>query len=329
MSGITKLLLSAALPILSLNGLAQPSTPAPPRSILINVVDHNGNAVRDLAKDNFRVRINKQPVAVLSAEYSLAPRRIVVLLDVSGSMAGNRDTEKWRIAREAVEELLAQTPAEVPIAFLTFSDHVQDVFDFRKSRAAISRWFDETPAQLDYPKGRTALLDAVVAAVRLFRAPRAGDAIYTITDGGDNSSHVSSKQTKAALRAAGVRFFGFMFADPAPGFFEEVGSVNLLGELAGDSGGFVFGISGKSALTGMSGWPSWDAHYVFNQQTHDKIKIFTQALNIQVNGFYAVQVAAPEQRGKARMVSLVIVDGAGQPRKDVTFSYQRTLADEQ
>src|ERR1700675_2235355 len=218
MFGIAKPLLSATLLILSSSAFAQPSTSAIPRSIMVNVLDRNGNPVRDLTKSNFHVRVNKQPVMVIGSEYSLAPRRIVVILDVSGSMAGNRDTEKWRIAREALDDLFALTPTEVPIAFLTFSDHVQDVFDFRESRAAISAWFRERPAQRSYPKGRTALLDAVIAGIRIFQPLRPGDAIYAITDGGDNSSHVSLNQTKAALRQAGVRFFGFLFADPTPMF---------------------------------------------------------------------------------------------------------------
>ena len=93
MSTIAKLLLSSALPILLSSAFAQPSTTAN-RSLMVNVLDRSGNAVRDLTKENFQVKINKQPVVVLGAEYSLAPRRIVVLLDMSGSMGGNRDSDK-------------------------------------------------------------------------------------------------------------------------------------------------------------------------------------------------------------------------------------------
>ena len=323
MAGVQRLVLSAALPILSLCALAQTPASIPTRSILVNVLDRSGNAVRDLTKNNFLVKINKQPVVVLGADYDLAPRRIVVLLDMSGSMGGRRDTNKWRIAREAVEDLIAQTPADVPIALLTFSDQVHDVFDFRESRSAISRWFDAGPTQHRYLKGRTALLDAIVASVRMFEPFRAGDAIYAITDGGDNSSHVSLDHTKAVLRESGVRLFGFLFAERSP-----VGDVDLLMELAGDSGGFVFGMSGKGAPDGMSGWSSWDAHYDYNERTREKIKLSTQAFNIQVNGFYTVQVAPPMHRDKARKVSLEVVDGAGKPRKDVTFTYQRALVEE-
>jgi uncharacterized protein with von Willebrand factor type A (vWA) domain len=64
------------------------------RSLLVNALDRNGNAVRNLTKDSFRVKVNGHAAALLDAHYNLAPRRIVVLLDMSGSMAG--ETEKTR-----------------------------------------------------------------------------------------------------------------------------------------------------------------------------------------------------------------------------------------
>src|SRR2546421_7672124 len=111
MSGIPRFLLSAALPLLLSCAFAETPASTQSRSILVNVLDRNGNAVRDLTKENFLVKINKQPAAVVDAGYSLAARRIVVLLDMSGSMGGTRGTEKWKIARETVEDLFAQTPA--------------------------------------------------------------------------------------------------------------------------------------------------------------------------------------------------------------------------
>lgn len=316
--------LAAVLPILFWSAFAQPSPAAPTRSIVVNAWDRNGNAVRDLAKGNFHIKINNQAVVVLAADYDLAPRRIVVLLDMSGSMGGRRGTNKWQIAREAVEDLLAQTPADVPIALLTFSDQVHDVFDFRESRSAISRWFREGPTQPTSLKGRTALHDAIVASLRMLRPYRSGDAAYVITDGGDNASHVSFDQTRTALRESGVRLYAFLFPEFVP-TGTEVGGVEALVEMAGESGGFVFGISGHAPLGSVSSLPSWDADYDYNDRTREKIRLYTSALDIQVHGFYNVQVAAAVQPGKAGRVSLEIVDVAGKPRKDVGYTFQKLL----
>jgi hypothetical protein len=219
-------------------------------TIIVNVLDRNGNPLRDLTKDSFQVKINKQPVTVLSASYEIAPRRIVVLLDMSGSMGGNADSKKWKIAREVVEDLLTQTPPEVQIAFLTFTEQVHDVFDFRESRSAISKWLNEGPTQRNNLKGRTAFRDAIIAGQRVLQPFRTGDAIYAITDGGDNSSHISMDRTQAALRESGVRLFAFLFAEYIS-TVEEVDSLDSLIEMASDSGGFVFGVPGRRAMDGV------------------------------------------------------------------------------
>jgi hypothetical protein len=66
----------------------------------------------------------------------------------------------------------------------------------------------------------------------------------------------------------------------------------------------------------------------YNERTREKIKLSIQAFNIQVNGFYIVQIAAPACLDKTRRVSLEVVDATGKLRKDVSFTYQRSLVEE-
>lgn len=95
-------------------GLAQQTANTPEtRSVIVNVLDRQGTPVRNLTKDNFVAHLNGKPVEVLDAHYSVAPRRIVVLLDVSGSMSAPIDlftnktisqgSFKWHVAREALD----------------------------------------------------------------------------------------------------------------------------------------------------------------------------------------------------------------------------------
>ena len=110
---------------------------------MANVLDRNGRPLRELTKDNFQVKVNGRLVTHLEATYSVAPRRIVVLLDMSGSMGGDVDHNKWKIAIEAVQDLLVETPADVSLALVTFSDHVNDIFEFSQSRSSMARWLKE------------------------------------------------------------------------------------------------------------------------------------------------------------------------------------------
>jgi len=285
------------------------------RLLLVNVLDRNGNAVRNLTKDSFRVKVNGHPAVVVAAGYGLAPRRIVVLLDMSSSMAGEAEqSKKWRVAREAVEDLLTETPADVQVALVTFSSHVHDVFDFSQHRSSLETWLKRGTSQRSDVKGTTAFCDAAVAAAKLLQPARPGDAIYAITDGGDNSSRVSQTDTRKLLLQAGIRLFLFLFAEPIPSQLQQGGSVLML---AHETGGFVFGV------TGQRGLHLFDFNYDDGENTRDRIKLYTRALNIQVNGFYTLQLDAPAPAKKLSKISLEIVDNTGKVSKDVAWTYQR------
>ncbi len=287
-------------------------------SLLVNVLDRKGNAVRNLTKDNFRVKVNGHPAAVVAADYGLAPRRIVVLLDMSGSMAGRAEqNNKWQVAREAIEDLITETPADVQVALITFSTQVHDVFDFSQNRASIAAWLKQGSSQRSDINGATAFYDALVAATKLLQPARPGDAIYAITDGGDNHSHVSRTETRKLLLQSGIRLFLFLFAEPTPLELQsEAGPVGVL-ELAHETGGFVFGVAGERGLD------LFDFNYDAGEKTQDRIKRYTQALNVQVNGFYTLHLETPIRPSKLGKVSLEIVDSTGKASKEVAWTYQR------
>lgn len=234
-------------------------------------------------------------------------------------MAGARSTDKWRIAREALGDLLTQTPVDVPIAMLTFAGDVRDQFDFSQGRRAIEKWLKEGPQGPDLERpAKTALFDAIVAGLRLLRPVQLGDAIYAITDGGDNASQTSAVQTEAALEQSGVRLFAFLFAQPLLNS-EREGKDSFLG-MVEDSGGFVFGVLGRPLPQG----PSWDVDYIYDKEIREKIKDDTSELNIQVNGFWTLELAAPPSDKESKM-KLEIAGRDRRIRKDVAVTYPRVV----
>jgi von Willebrand factor type A domain len=325
MAGAAKVFLAIVLLLVFLPSvLAQhdQESPSVTRSIVANVLDTHGNAVRDLTKENFHLRVNGKPTEVLDARYSLAPRRIVALLDVSGSMTGEKANGKWRIAREAADDLLAETPDDVSIAMLTFSGKVRDVVDFSRGRTAIATWLREDPGQRPNRKysPKTALFDAILEGLRLLQPVQPGDAVYVITDGGDNASQASADKTRSALLQSGVRLFAFLFAEPLKPSSEEEGKDAFLSMVA-DSGGFVFGVSGHQPVG--SGFP-WAAGSVYNDDHPERVRLLTQLLNIQLNGFWTLELEAPLSN-KTSNVKLEIAADEGSARKDVGVTYVRLL----
>ena len=85
----------------------------------------------------------------------------------------------------------------------------------------------------------------------------------------------------------------------------------------------MFGISGQPSVVDFL--PSWDVSYDYNDRTRQTIKLYTQALNIQVKGFYTLRFDSPVAVEKARKVSLDVIDNAAKPRKDVAFTYSTIL----
>lgn len=296
---------------------------------MVNVLDVHGDVVRDLAKENFRLRLNGKPVEVLDARYSFGARRIVILLDMSGSMTEETGSAKWRVAREAVDDLLTEAPTDAPIAMLTFTGNVRDTFDFPNRRSVITDWLSKGPGQqpkLKYPP-RTALLDAVLAGLKFLSPVQSGDAVYVITDGDDNSSQATLVQATAALLHSGVRLFAFLFDVPLPApdddpiaIAQEQNGRDSLRKMVDDSGGSVFSIPGRRLYRA-----SKDLDYTYDKENRAKLELYTKELNDQVNGFWTLELAELSLNKDSR-INVEIVDHKGKTRKDVGVTYPRLLS---
>lgn len=304
---------------------ALPGSAEPGRSLHVNVIDSKGRAVRDLAKDNFSVLLDGKPATVVGARYNLAPRRIVALLDLSASMEGEPSRAKWHVATEAVKDLLSQTPADGSIALVTFGGNTRDIFDFSRGRDAIGKWLSEN---IDRPPKfkdrRTALFDALSEGLKLLGAVQPGDVIYAITDGGDNASQTSARQVKAALLRSDIRLFAFLLADPESRHsLPEAEGENTFLELVRDSGGFVFGIKGQRSPFADSG----KVNYSYDEKNRETIEAYSQELNIQVNGFWILDLMTPPST-KAHKVRLA-VSGYRTKQEDLVVTYPHMLLAEQ
>jgi hypothetical protein len=302
-----------------------PETPVTECKLIVSAFDQKGNPLRDLKKENFQVRVAGKRVEVLDAQYSVAPRRVVVLLDMSGSMAGPDATAQWQIARAAVEELLARMPADTPIALLTFSAQVRDRFDFQKGRAAIANWLKAQPerAPIGMKAGRTALFDAIAEGLRLLQPYQTGDAIYAITDGGDNASTERPAQVRTALLTSGVRLFAFLFDQSVPAeVLQREGAGEFL-DMIGDTGGVYFHAGGRRWSS--PGIPSWQVEYRNDSTNQGLAETSARAMRALVPAFWKLSIPFPEANRREAHVDLQIVDGTGAPRKNVRLIYPKLL----
>ncbi|MGH9494365.1 MAG: VWA domain-containing protein [Candidatus Sulfotelmatobacter sp.] len=288
------------------------------RSIIANVIDSHGHAVDDLRKENFALFLNGKPAALSSARYNVAPRRIVVLLDVSGSMEGTITNGKWKLAEEAARELLSQREDHAQIAMVTFASEVQKIYDFQQGRTAISKWLvDNADRPANGKRRKTALFDALGWALKLFGAAQQGDAIYAITDGGDNASSLAARQIQKVILQSGVRVFALLFVAPGLSPREEQGENDFAGMIR-DSGGQAFIISGRP-VHGI-----WGAQYDYDRLNRENVKTYAANLNTQINGFWILDLTAPIS-SKTAKVKLLVKGHTGKELTNATLTCPRVL----
>jgi hypothetical protein len=323
MSRAAKFLLVSLLLTLATSCLAQ-AAPATTRSILVNVFDSTGRPVPGLSKESFRVSINGNPVPVVDAKFSVSPRRIVLLLDMSGSMTGERDDVKWRLVRQALQDFLDVTPPDVPIAFLPFALQVLEVSDFAAGRNGIERLLQQGPHDARKIKhGQTALWDAVLRGLKILDPYQRGDSLFVITDAGDNASKASAKNADEMLLRSGTRLFALLFNDFSQTEEGRWGQ-NSFKELVADTGAVSFEMTGRE----YPGKPFWDSVYDYNAANLDKLKAYTRTLSLQIYGFWILDLAVPISN-KQRKINLEIVDETGKLSKDVWLTYTHALLPDQ
>lgn len=158
---------------------------------------------------------------------------------------------------------------------------------------------------------KTALLDAVMYALRLLKNPSPGDSIYAISDGGDNYSHSNLEEVQHALLASGVRFFAFYMTDNTFRPKERLSGPPLLHALADDSGGAVLDI------------PDTSGSILYDLSPKGRAQLSSQLAYIYdlMEHFYQLDVTLPAVVDKRRRWEWDVVDERGHTRKDLDLMY--------
>lgn len=176
----------------------------PNATALVNVEDSSGADVKGLAAPNFTVTIDGQPASVVSADLASSkalPLDVLLLVDVSGSMAGDVIAH----ARESAKAFVSGLAPEDRVAITSFADEVTPVLDFTTDRGQALAAIDGLVAS-----GDTALYEATaLAAQKAAESPASRRAVVLLSDGAQDGVPltVTREQALAAAGGAGVPFF--------------------------------------------------------------------------------------------------------------------------
>lgn len=317
-------LLRFALVLFSVAAQGQNSANCHRHTLIVGALDTAGLPIKGVAAASFKATYRGRPVHILSSEFVERPTaRIVVLLDTSGSMRDSRldsDRNKWKSARTAATELVSSAPPRMQIAVFTFANKAEKRFELASEHKVIEEWLRAPSTQdISKLKGKTALYNAILEALKELEPAQLGDAIYVITDGGENASAESKSRIGLALQASGVRLFVFLLNGPTLNPAEDADRLDVH-DLALGSGGFGTNVGPYSITARMHGSYDYDDNVVA------RIRAWTQVLEAEIGNFYVLQVETPETSSKAGKWTLEVVDAQGRKRKDVTVVYPQPLA---
>ena len=170
---------------------------------------------------------------MLSVEREQLAPRVVLLLDTSGSMQSDFGP-KWKHALIAAEFALEAIPVNSQVALVTFDIRTQ-MSSFASREEAQKKLLALKDNQ---PRGRTAIYNAVQDSLSLFGDPTFGDAIYIVSDGGDDYGKEDRKEVTDAVLQRGIRVFAFIVQDPRlPMTLEERYGPSGLYEFVKSTGG--------------------------------------------------------------------------------------------
>ena len=153
--------------------------------VFSTVTDRDGKLVTTLGRDSFEVRDEGKPQPITQFDNTPQPVRLVVMLDVSGSMEGN-----LQLLREAADELFIRLRPDDVARVGTFGDGV-DVgrgftHELRELRAALPRSIS--------PDAPTPLWRAVDEAITAFGSEKDMRSVVLVLSDGKDSGPISFRQ---------------------------------------------------------------------------------------------------------------------------------------
>jgi Ca-activated chloride channel family protein len=173
-------------------------------NVTATVTDRSGRFVPELKQADFVVYEDDQPVEITHFSAERVPVSLGIVLDTSGSMAGDKIVN----ALAAIERFLDQLLGPDDEVFIySFDSNVRLIQDWTSNRSAASASLRRVRAA-----GGTAMYDAVLEALPMAQGGRnRKKAVVVISDGNDTNSRADVqdvrqlvRQTEALVYAIGI-----------------------------------------------------------------------------------------------------------------------------
>lgn len=164
------------------------------RTVYVDVfAKRDGKPVTGLTAEDFEVYDNGIRQVCELLDHKAIPVTAMLLLDVSGSVIG----ERWDHLKAAAHAFVNSLDAKDEVGLLTFTREMQLRKELSSDFAALHRTLDE-PMR----RGRTSLYDSLYAGLKLLEARAGRPVVVLFTDGVDNRSWLSESDLLEVLKAS-------------------------------------------------------------------------------------------------------------------------------
>jgi Ca-activated chloride channel family protein len=203
--------------------------------IPVTVTDNKGRVQPGLEKEHFTLYEDRVEQEITHFAAEDAPVSIGLIFDISDSMG-----PKMPKAREAVSALLRRANPDDEFFLIEFNQRPRLVVPLTSHSADVER----RVAMINV-NGSTAVLDAVAMGLREMKNARhTRKAMILISDGEDNSSHISVGELKGAVGESDVLIYAIGISD-SNSFGQSwprarLTGAPLLNEIAKQTGGCLF-----------------------------------------------------------------------------------------
>jgi Ca-activated chloride channel family protein len=157
--------------------------------VFVTVTDRDGRLVTTLAQNDFEIRDQGKPQPIVLFDNSPQPIRLVVMLDVSGSMAGNLP-----LLRDASEELFRRLRSDDLVKVGAFGEDVHISETFTRDAGALA---DSLPRTI-VPDAPTPLWRALDAAMNAFDREAEERRVVLVLSDGKDSGPIGFRQPVAS-----------------------------------------------------------------------------------------------------------------------------------
>lgn len=217
------------------------------RKLPVSFRDAQNLPLQNVSVSDLEAKMHGKPLKIISLTPDARPHRLVIVMDASGSMGSSAgEAPLWNMELSLARHFFEMNRARFPIALIIFNEHGNDVIDFMKGNSAVGDKLWRIAQDHDYIKahinGRTALRDAILQGIQLLNHPNSADAVYVLSDGGDNLSRESTAEFDLRLAVSSVRVFAVLvyqrlgFRNRTP---EELNGPNELVDITRKSGGEI------------------------------------------------------------------------------------------